>query len=69
MSVNLAKLATKCFSMQCFHFGKQKVNSLRHKYCKIKLFSGAILHGVSNEPEGYLEPSQTSMREHFCENS
>ena len=30
--------------------------------------SGATSHGVSNEPEVYLEPSQTSMREHFCEN-
>ena len=28
---------------------------------KIKLFTGAILPGVSNEPEAYLEPSQTSM--------
>ena len=34
-----------------------------------KLFSSAILHGASNEPEVYLEPSQTSMREHFCKNS
>ena len=28
-----------------------------HKLCKIKLFSGAILHGASNEPEVYLEHS------------
>ena len=36
---------------------------------KIKLLSGAILPGVSNEPETYEEHSQTSMREHFCKNS
>ena len=29
---------------------------------KKKLFSGAILYGVSNEPEVHLEPSQTSTR-------
>ena len=33
---------------------------------KSKLFSGAISYGASNQPEVYLEPSQTSMREHFC---
>ena len=32
----------------------------------MKLFSGAILHGVSKEPETYLSPSQTSARKHFC---
>ena len=35
----------------------------------MNLFSGAILHGASNEPEAYLEPSQTSTRERFVENS
>ena len=49
------------------------------KYCKlltgndkilqIKLFSGSISHGVSNEPDAYLEPSQTTARECFCKNS
>ena len=39
------------------------------KYYKIKLLNGAILHGASNEPEACLEPSQKSMREHFCKNS
>ena len=33
-----------------FSLSKQKTNWLWHKYCKIKLFSGAILHAVSNEP-------------------
>ena len=33
----------------------------------MKLFSGAISHGVSNEPEVYLELSQTSLRELFTE--
>ena len=46
--------------MQCFHFQKddEMTNWLWHKYCKIKLFSGAIFHGASKEPEAYLEPSQ-----------
>ena len=42
------------------------MNLFRHKYCKIKPFSGAISHGASNDPEAYLKPSQTSMREYFC---
>ena len=66
MSVNLVKLSTKCFSI-CFHFQKQKMNWLLHKYFKINLFSGAMSHGASKEPEVYLEPSQTSVRE-FCKN-
>ena len=32
----------------------------------MKLFSGTILHGASNEPEAYLEPSQTLTREVFA---
>ena len=56
------------FPLSCFHVRKQKTNCLRHKFCKLKLFGGAILHGMSNEPQAYLEPSQTSMREYFCEN-
>ena len=37
------------------------------KFLQNKLFSGAIIsHGASNEPEPYLEPSQTSTRERFC---
>ena len=35
----------------------------------MKLFSSAILHDVSNEPEAYLEHYQTSTRERFCKNS
>ena len=55
--------------MWSFYFQKQNMNCLWHKYCKIKLFSGAISHNVSNEPEAYLEPSQTPMSECFGENS
>ena len=50
-----------------FSFLKIK-DELVMKYCKIKLFSGAILHGASNEPEAYLEPSQTSVRKRFRKN-
>ena len=52
-----------------FSFSKTKEELVKNKYYKIKLFSGAILHDVSNKPEGYLHPSQTSLREHFCKNS
>ena len=45
-----------------FSFSKTKEKLVMTYYGKIKLFSGAILHGVTNEPEVYLEPSQTSMR-------
>ena len=33
-----------------------------------KTIQCAILYGASNEPEAYLEPSQTSTREHFGQN-
>ena len=42
---------------------------LQLKYWKIQLFSGAISHGTSNEPETYLESSGTSMREISSKNS
>ena len=45
-----------------FLFSKTKVK-LVMTYCKIKLFSSAILRGSSNEPEAFLEPSQTSTYE------
>ena len=48
-------------SIQCLHFQKQKRTG--YKYCKIKLFSGANLHGAPNESETYLEPSHTSLYE------
>ena len=35
----------------------------------MQLFSGAILHGASNEPESHLEPTGTSTKEHFCKTS
>ena len=41
-----------------FPISKTK-DELVMRYCKINLFSGAILHGTSNEPEVYLEPSKT----------
>ena len=55
-------------NFECFHFRKQNTNLLCHKYCKIKLYSGTISHGASNEPETYLEPSHRPRREHFCRN-
>ena len=48
----------KCFSMYCFHFWKWKANWLWYIYCKIKLFSGAILHGTSYEPEATREATR-----------
>ena len=48
---------------------KTKDEQVMTQYCKIKVFSGVILHGASYEPEAYLEPSQTSTRERFCKNS
>ena len=61
------KLLFKCFAM--FSYSKTKTNWLWHKYCKIKLFSSAILHGVSYEPDAYSEPFQSHTKEQFCENS
>ena len=55
------------FSIQCFHFQKQKMKWLWHKYCKIKLISGTISHDVSNEPETYLEPNNHLQRSVFSE--
>ena len=46
--------------MWCCYFQIQRTNCLWHKYCNIQLFSGAISNGVSDEPEMYLQPSQTS---------
>ena len=48
-------------------FSFWKATWLWHNYCKIKLFSGVIAYVVSNEPEAYLKPSQTSMSERFWE--
>ena len=69
VSVNLVKLAIKCFQCNVFIFENKRRTGYDINIAKKKLFSGAILHGASNEPEAYLEPSQTSMRERFCKNS
>ena len=45
-----------------FSFSKTTDELVMMKCCKIKLFSGSIWHGVSNEPGAYLEPSQTCER-------
>ena len=37
-------------------------------YCKVKLFSGDLSYGASNEPHAFLEPSQTNTEEHFGKN-
>ena len=62
------EISNKMFFNVMFSFSKTK-SELVLTYCKIKVFSGAIFHGASNEPEGYLEPSQTSMGDHFAKNS
>ena len=49
------KLAIKGFSMKYFYCWKQKTNWLWHKYCKLRLFSGAFLYSASNEMETYLK--------------
>ena len=58
------EISYQMFLNVMFSFSKTKdklvmMQILHHK--KIKLFSGAISHGLSNEPEAYLEPSQASM--------
>ena len=60
--MNLVKLAIKYFQCNVFIFEKKRRTGYT-KYCKIKLFNGAISHDASNEPEAYLEPSQTSTYE------
>ena len=42
-----------------------KLVELRHKYCKIKLFSGAILH----EPEGVFRTQPNAYEGAFLQNS
>ena len=58
MSINLAKLAIKCFQCNVFIFENKRQTG--YKYCKIRLFNCVILHGASKVPEVYLEPSQIS---------
>ena len=55
------EISNQMSTIQCLHFQKQKRTG--YKYCKIKLFSGANLHGAPNESETYLEPSHTSLYE------
>ena len=43
-------------------FSKTKDKLVITQILQIELLSGTILHGASNEPEVYLESSQTSMR-------
>ena len=61
MSINLVKLAIKCFQCNIFIFENKRQTG--YKYCKIRLFNGVILHGASKVPEAYLKPRQTSMFE------
>ena len=53
------EISNQAFFSVTFSFLKTKKNWLWYKYCKIKLTRGAISHGAPNEPETYLEPSQT----------
>ena len=70
VSANFVKLGIKYHQCNVFIFQNKRQTGYDISIdCKIKLFSGTILHGASNEPEVYLEPSETSMREHFCKNS
>ena len=61
MSVNLGKVPIKFFSCNVFIF-ENKTQTGNDKYCKIKLFGGAISHGASTEREAFLESSQTSTK-------
>ena len=63
------EISNQMFFSVIFSFSKTKDVLVMIKYCKIKLFIGAISHCVSNESNAYLEPSQTSIRERFCKNS
>ena len=65
MRLNLVKLVN-VFQCNVFIFENERRTGY-DKYCKIKLFSSAILYGVSNEPEAYLEPCQTSTRGLFLQ--
>ena len=56
------EISSQMFFNVMFSFSKTKDELVMMKYCKIKLFSGSIWHGVSNEPGAYLEPSQTCER-------
>ena len=60
MRVNLVKLVN-VFQGNVFIFENKRRTGYA-KCCKIKLFSSAMSHGVSNEPEAYLEPRQTPTR-------
>ena len=69
MNLNLVKLAIKYFQRNFVIYENERQSSCNINIAKENLFSGSISHGASNEPEVYLEPSQMSMREHFCKNS
>ena len=57
------------FHCNFFIFESKRWTGEWHKYCRIKLFKGAILHGASKQPEAHLEPSQTSARKCFLQKS
>ena len=71
LTVKSCKISDQIILNVIFPFSKRRWTDelVIHKYCKIKLFSGTILHGASKEPEAYLEHSQTSVRKCFCKNS
>ena len=74
MSVNLVTREQMANVFQCIVFifeNERQTGYDIYIYCKIKLFSGAILHGTSYEPEATREATrlQTSTREPFCKNS
>ena len=59
------KTSSQMFFNLMFSFSKTKVKLVMTyiRYWKIKLFTGPISHGASNEPEIYFEPSQTFTRD------
>ena len=71
MSINECKCTEisnqKFFNIWLSFFENKRRTGYDINIAKKKLFSGAILPDASNVQEAYLEPSQTSTSEHFCE--
>ena len=58
VTLNNIQVLIKCvlIDLRARNSGHRARNSSSPEYCKIKLFSGTILHGVSNKLEVYLGP-------------
>ena len=55
------------FNVMFFIF-KNKRQTGYNRYCKIKLFSGAILYGASNEPGGVFRTQPNAYEGAFLQN-